>query len=219
MCFSANASFTAAVVIGAVGLYALSQAKTLPWRLLALVPIIFALQQAVEGGVWLTFDWGLTAKPIHEILIYIFYIIATMVWPVYLPIVIYKLEKNDKRKRGIAWLRLISFFYLFAIIFYLTTHGVRADTHSGHITYAPLWEKPYDTALQIALHIVYLILTIGALALSSVPGMIWITLTLIVATIVAYIFYWFSFASVWCYFGAIISLLILLIISKQKKLR
>jgi hypothetical protein len=54
MCFSAQASFGASAVLGIMGIYALHKAKQQE-RLLAIVPLFFAVQQACEGIVWLTY--------------------------------------------------------------------------------------------------------------------------------------------------------------------
>jgi hypothetical protein len=56
MCFSATASFGAAVVLGTIGIVAMSKAGTKPQRLLAAIPLIFAVQQVTEGLIWLSVD-------------------------------------------------------------------------------------------------------------------------------------------------------------------
>src|SRR5437763_578905 len=56
MCFSATASFSAAAVIGSVGIVTLRSAAAKPDRrilALAAFPALFALQQVVEGLLWL----------------------------------------------------------------------------------------------------------------------------------------------------------------------
>lgn len=56
MCFSATASFVAAAGLAPVGIVSLVMARRLEperWRPLALMPILFAIQQALEGCVWL----------------------------------------------------------------------------------------------------------------------------------------------------------------------
>ena len=60
MCFSASVSYSAAVVLVTTGVYAIHQARRLhpPYWMWALVPILFGLQQAFEGGVWQELDAG-----------------------------------------------------------------------------------------------------------------------------------------------------------------
>ena len=54
MCFSAGASFTAGVVLSAVGVANHRKAKKPSQRLLALIPFLFGLQQVAEGVLWVT---------------------------------------------------------------------------------------------------------------------------------------------------------------------
>ena len=53
MCFSASASFVTAAITGAIGIVTLTRVnepRELPF---AATPLLFALQQAVEGLLWL----------------------------------------------------------------------------------------------------------------------------------------------------------------------
>lgn len=55
MCFTATASFGAALVLITAGVYCLKLANEVDgscWAL-AMLPLMFGLQQALEGGVWL----------------------------------------------------------------------------------------------------------------------------------------------------------------------
>src|SRR5512135_2174389 len=61
MCFSASVSYSAAAVLVSTGVYAVQQARRrLPpyWTMWALVPVLFGVQQACEGGVWQALDAG-----------------------------------------------------------------------------------------------------------------------------------------------------------------
>ena len=57
MCFSASASFTAAAFLiptGGYCVYSAIELKRFHYLALALIPIFFGVQQAIEGGVWLS---------------------------------------------------------------------------------------------------------------------------------------------------------------------
>jgi hypothetical protein len=54
MCFSATASFTAAAVMGGVGLATFKISKNKDQRYLASVPFLFAWQQLSEAWVWIS---------------------------------------------------------------------------------------------------------------------------------------------------------------------
>ncbi|WP_420856726.1 DUF6629 family protein [Sulfuriflexus mobilis] len=55
MCFSATASFTASALLLPVGVYCLHEARQAkkPYWLLAVMPLLFAIQQFLEGQRWL----------------------------------------------------------------------------------------------------------------------------------------------------------------------
>lgn len=82
MCFSAPASFATAVVTGVIGIVAISrttQRRELP---LALVPLIFAIQQGIEGVLWLTLPEDTPAVSFGGLVnAYLFF--AQVFWPVF----------------------------------------------------------------------------------------------------------------------------------------
>ncbi len=53
MCFNANASFGASAVIGVIGILALRKVKNPSHYAFAGIPLLFAIQQFVEGVLWL----------------------------------------------------------------------------------------------------------------------------------------------------------------------
>ena len=93
MCFSASASFAASGVLSVVGAVSLTKAERNE-RLFAAVPLIFAAQQAIEGALWISpvesacqIGWG-----------YGFLGFAYVVWPVYVPIAVYLMEKRPQQQ-------------------------------------------------------------------------------------------------------------------------
>ena len=55
MCFSATASFAAGTVLLATGAFTMRMARNSGERPYALIPILFGVQQLIEGALWLTF--------------------------------------------------------------------------------------------------------------------------------------------------------------------
>ena len=55
MCFSASASFVAGTGLCVVGVAALRQTVARSEIPLAMIPLLFGLQQLTEGVIWLTF--------------------------------------------------------------------------------------------------------------------------------------------------------------------
>ena len=71
MCFSATASFTAAVTLSALGAATLTQIRSRRELLLGSVPLLFSIQQFSEGLVWLTRD-DASLGSIHSLVTYSF---------------------------------------------------------------------------------------------------------------------------------------------------
>ena len=55
MCFSATASFVAGTSLSVIGVATLTQAKRKTEIPFAMIPLLFGIQQLVEGVIWLTF--------------------------------------------------------------------------------------------------------------------------------------------------------------------
>jgi hypothetical protein len=92
MCFSAAASFSAAAICGGTGALTLRRASK-PDRMLAPIPIIFSLHQALEGLVWLT-----GAQGFGRCAGYSFASIAFCLWPVYVPLAAWQSEASPHRR-------------------------------------------------------------------------------------------------------------------------
>src|SRR6185312_5966054 len=95
MCFSAAASFTAAGLLAMTGIATLAQVRKRTELPLALTPLLFAAQQAVEGALWLTVPAGRD----HSLtLANIFAAIALVVWPVMIPLAMALVEREPLRR-------------------------------------------------------------------------------------------------------------------------
>lgn len=207
MCFSPTASFGATAVLTATGVASMAYSRSLPQKALSGIPILFALQQFAEGILWLSLlhpEWAGGER----LSTYSFLIFAQVVWPVYVPLVIWLLEGDSKRKRIIGWLTtagaVFSAYALFAILYYPTT-AVIEQHHIRYVLSFALAHKWYYGLL-------YFIPTILAPLLSSNKTLHWIGYLFLSSYIVARLLFHFYVISVWCFFGAIISIIILYIV-------
>lgn len=96
MCFSATASFTASAVLGFVGAATLIKTQNKKAWLLAAVPMLFSLQQFVEGLLWLSLK---NHSEYTLPLTYIFLFFALLLWPIYVPIMALVMEPKKIRRR------------------------------------------------------------------------------------------------------------------------
>lgn len=202
MCFSATASFVTAGVTGAIGVAALTAVRQPGQILLAATPVFFALQQAVEGLLWLDLPLapdGVTAT----VLSLVFLLFAQVFWPVYAPCAVLLIEPNARR-RHLMLLCLaaglgVGGWLLWSIL--SGSHG--AVVLACHVVYVTGRRQP------AVLGLAYMVATCLSPLLSSRRTVA--TLGAIVATgsIVAWLFYAEAFVSVWCFFAAASSIVIL----------
>lgn len=226
MCFSANASFAAAGALSVISLLSIRAAaiahnkKLIP---LAATPLFFALQQACEGVVWITLNNGDTTSILHVVSTQAFLFFASAWWPLWIPLALFIPEIIPKRKQVI---RLIGFIgvttgiALFTSWVFYTT-GAQAIGH--HIDY-PAPNYPFGISNHCIARVVAWLISIGYCTATIVPFFVssisgaWILgITMSISFIASYLFYLLAFSSVWCFFAAISSALLYLVIKKAGK--
>lgn len=205
ICFSATASFTASFVLLTIGAVTVRRASRseIPF---AAIPIFFAIQQFIEGILWL-------ALPAQSLSVHIltagYLVFANILWPIYVPVAIWMIEPYQLyRNRLVVPLvagALTSLFFIGA----LAMQPVSAAVIGSHIHYD--FPHPHD---KIAFAF-YATATCLAPLLSSHKLVRWLGSTVIVSMVAAYITYAAWFASVWCYFAALISAMIWLYFQRK----
>ncbi len=228
MCFSATASFGASAVLGAIGIVAVAKAKTKPQRLFASIPLVFAVQQLSEGFLWLSLkDPGLASW--RTFLTYTFLVFAMAVWPFWISLTVRLLETNEKRKRIMNVLVGIGAFVAIGVSYILFSYPVEAitpfcPTCPGSAT--PLFMEhihyefaipPLVKKLILVFDILYIMATIITPLISSIKKMKWLGIVFFGSYIFAVSFYHGFVISVWCFFAALLSFVVLWIISDLRK--
>ncbi len=202
MCFSAPASFIAGTVLTATGVVTIKKVKKKREIPLALIPLFFGVQQLIEGVVWLSFNWAMPF--LNSIATYSFAVFAYAFWPIYVPITILLVETVLWRKKVIIICAVLGTsvgFYLLSLIILFPV--------SSHIINNSIQYLCYSFHLPFSLQAVFYITATCVSTLFSSHKMIRL---LGIATIIflgiAYYFYAITFASVWCFFAALLSLII-----------
>lgn len=98
MCFSTGASFGASDVLSVIDIATLSRCGNRQQMAFAEIPLIFAIQQAAEGLVWLALlqpGYALWLKPAT----YTFLTFAQVIWPSLLPFAILLPETSAPRRK------------------------------------------------------------------------------------------------------------------------
>lgn len=208
MCFSATASFTSGIILIVAGIFTLLQVKSKSSIPFASIPLIFGIQQIIEGMVWISFNSSI----FHSIVVNLFVFIAYVFWPIYVPITILLLEKNVLRKK-ILW--VISLIW--AIIgIYLFIHILYSWVTSSIVSNSICYQVPI-TYPFVSFSIYFLSVCSWILVSSSQKIRIFWT-TVLISFFIAHIFYPETSFSVWCFFSAVFSIIIYIHMKDLKKL-
>jgi hypothetical protein len=200
MCFSATASFVTAGLTAAVGLYAVSRSSGMREFPLASMPLFFAVQQLVEGGLWLTLpispDGAVSSWLSHTFLVF-----ALIFWPVFSPFAALSLEPDVFRQRVIGLCLAIGGAVSTYFLWVLLTEPHQALVADGHISY-----QIGDTPVSV--DGAYMVATTMGLLVSSHRPVAVLGLIVLAGSVVSYAVYMETFVSVWCFFAAVASVVI-----------
>lgn len=209
MCFSASASFTASVLLTLLSLLAFKQAKHRATLLLACSPLMFAFQQASEGFLWLSLTNSAWLS-VHLPAMYFFLFCALSWWPVWSPFVLMLLEPHIVKRKILMNLFAFGAFFSLYMLYCLIAYGATASIEGCHIYYLVTIPGQIYTFMGV----LYLIPTLIPFFISSIWGMQMLGVAITASYLLSYVFYRFCFLSVWCFFAAVLSMMILVIVNK-----
>jgi hypothetical protein len=212
MCFSPEASFTGGVIISTIGALTVRKVHKPSQILFASIPLFFGLQQFAEGGLWLMLRSG-NNNLFMEISTYVFLIMALVIWPVMIPLAVIFLEELKRKKKVLIALLIVggilSGYYAFCLVSYSVTPVI----DGYHIKY----QNNFPQSFAITAFIFYLVATITPLFVSSYKKTHLLGILMTLSCIVTAIFFTQYLTSVWCFFAALISVVILWILTDVKK--
>lgn len=211
MCFSAKASFISAGVIATVGATTIKKAKR-SQLLLAIIPLLFAIQQFSEGLVWLSSPNSLTGK----ISSYLFLLFAMVIWPTYTPLTILSIETSQKRRKLQRILLGLGIGISLALLVSLTISPATYQITKNSIQYISSRQYIPEYLKYIGLTL-YCITTIGSCFSSSHKIMRFFGAALLVSLAISLYLFLKTYGSVWCFFAAALSLIIYLHIRSKNK--
>lgn len=212
MCFSAEASFGAGVVLTAIGFASIKKAKSPSQIPFAIIPLIFGVQQITEGFLWLALLNPEYAS-LQQVAIYNFLFFAQVVWPAWGPFAILKLEPKEKRSLVSKTLVGIGAAVSIYLGFCLINYPVEASIIGNHISY----HEKFPSSLRFYVGALYAISTIVPAFYSHINRMWMLGITVVISYIITAIFYTDYIISVWCFFASIISIAIYVIIQSLEK--
>jgi len=212
MCFSAEASFTAAAILLPTGAMAMQKAYRTDRRYFpfATLPLLFGLQQLFEGLVW-TGNALSNASLVQQFsLAYMFF--SWLAWPVWVPFSTYFLDPCQRRYIYLIFAILggmvgaMQYLPYFAHEGWLITRFFpHAISYQGTVLFDLIMRRELTNAL-------YLFVILAPLLTSSNRNAQIFGILISAVAIVTYLFFQFAYISVFCFGGALMSLYIVYVV-------
>ena len=198
MCFSPTASFTAGCALSTIGGLTIAKVRRKSDSLFAAIPLLFGIQQLIEGGIWLSFR----SPTSLSVLTFCYLLFSNVLWPIWIPLSIFLIERNPWRRNvlrifvGIGVVVSLCFFY------FLCTETTKTEIMYKCIAYI----APHFSV--VSLFSLYTIATCVSCLFSSHRFINLFGIAAFLSAVVTFQFYEHAFISVWCFFAAILSILI-----------
>ena len=208
VCVSAEASFGLTGLLAPVGIYCIKSAAERDRTALPIsaVPLMFGFQQFCEGLVWVGVGRG--DKELARSAGTAFLFFALAFWLFWIPFSAVFLEQRRKIKMVLvlaATLGLIGGVVLLI--------PVVENPHALQITvvrHSIRYDYPDPPALKIApqlvWHLFYLAIVSMPLFLLKNKKLIWFNTALVASAVISHAYFYYAFASIWCFFAASLSL-------------
>jgi hypothetical protein len=200
VCFSATASFTAGTALTMAGGLTVRKSRGKAELPLALVPLLFGVQQLTEGVVWLSLRHDLPT--LKSWATYTFSMFSHVLWPIFVPLAILLVETSRPRRKALSAFQVLGLAVGLYLFYFIIRFPVTAHIHRHSIMY----DSPhfYIGAVLVG----YLLATCASGLFSSHWCINVFGVLAFVLAIVAYQVSAATFVSVWCFYAAVLSLLV-----------
>ncbi|KEF40605.1 MAG: hypothetical protein ER33_16135 [Cyanobium sp. CACIAM 14] len=211
MCFSSSASFAVAAVLlplGAGTVRYCRQQDRGEWLPLALMPLFFSLQQGLEGLVWLGLDAGGPAWLVHPAALgYLFF--AYAFWLAWMPWCVLRLNRQAPpplRRRGLQLLLVLGLLGGAVLWLPLVLDGSLMDPAVVHGSIDYRTTLLVDRWVNLAVgSTAYAVVIVAPFLLGASGRLRLFGAGILAAFLVSHLHYGHAFASVWCFFSALLS--------------
>ncbi len=200
MCFSAPASFIAGTALTAIGLAALRRTEARSEIPFAMIPLLFGIQQLTEGVIWLTFSND--ALVLKQTMTYVYSGFSHVLWPIYVPFAMGLMEAVGWRRKVFFAFGVVGTAVGLYLLYYIVASPVVAEVVGGHIFY----NSPHFYLIPVL--IFYVAATCVSCFFSSHGFVKLFGALMFFSFIAAYLVHVMALVSIWCFFAAVLSLLV-----------
>jgi hypothetical protein len=199
VCFSPQGDLVGGLVVTAIGVDACRHLRGRSTQtLLAGLPLLLGVHQLIESLVW----WSLEGDVPHSIgrlAMWAYLAIAMVVVPIIVPVAILRLEPTARRRWRIAPFVALGVIVGAVLLVQMVRGPVTVTRGSYHLA--------YSIGLHNGVPIVglYILATCGALLLSGYKHIVVLGLANLVAVVILARLTADGFASLWCFYAALVS--------------
>lgn len=201
MCFSTTADVVAGAVLVPVAVLSLREVKSAREFPFAALPAVFAVHQLIEALVWAGTDGDVSSAVAHAAAVG-YVLIALPLLPILFPLAVWLQEPRAGRRR------MAPFVVLGAIVaaelgYAVVAHGVAVTPHEHALS--------YDIGIDhsVLWTVLYVVAVVGSAGLSRFPTVVVFGVLNLVGLTVVAVAYAEAFASLWCVYAALTSVLVL----------
>ncbi len=198
---------TALVPVAVLSLREVRHRRELPF---AALPAVFAAHQLLEVAVWAGLDGDVSAG-VANLAMRAYLFIAWPLLPIYLPLAVLMLEPRGSRVRVAPFLALGSVVSVY-LAFVVLANPVEVIRHPYGLEYATVVQHPVVWA------VLYIVAVIGAPLMSGYRSIVVFGALNLVGLLLVAVFYAQEFASLWCIFAAVSSIIILVHMIRRRRL-
>ena len=199
MCFSATASFIAGSALSVLGVATLRATRRKAEIPFAAIPLLFGMQQIVEGVLWLSFSYD--APQLNVAMTYLFSIFSHVLWPMFVPFSIGLLEIVPWRRKVLWAFQAVGLFVGLYLFYMIVEYPVTAVMATNIVYVSPHFYK-------IPVMLLYVVATCVSCFFSSVATVRLFGILALLLFVLANWIFSVALFSVWCFFAAVLSSII-----------
>ena len=133
MCFSAPASFVAGTALSVLGVVTIRMTLRKAEIPLAMIPLLFGVQQFTEGMIWLSFR---DESPLsNTTLTFVYSLFSHVLWPIFIPFAVGLLETVPWRKKALVACQIAGLAVGLYLLYFIVQVPVTSEVLGNALAY------------------------------------------------------------------------------------